>query len=253
MLVAVAAMGSVPAVPSSRPVIGIYPTVGRGSGYYKAYSLWLEQAGADSFVTRAFMDDKELEATFQSMNGFLIPGGGDPFGETVDRLVSRAVAANLANDFFPVWGTCLGFEWLVDHFAKNRSAIGPGFDSEDLPLPLSFKSEAASSRTYSHTNSTMLRWLSSEPITYNAHRKGIEPAAFSSTPALAQEFNVLATGADRNGRGFIAQIEHKTLPVYASRAVRSHSRPRTLTIILTAVASPALSTQVRQPVPSRED
>jgi len=201
----------------ARPIIGIYPTVGRPSPYYEAYKKWLDQAGADSFVMPAVLNNERLEQTFVSMNGFLIPGGGEPFGTTADRIVDRAVAANRAGDYFPVWGTCLGFEWLVDHFANNRSEIVDGFDSEDLPLPLEFTPLASASRTYAATNASLRRWLTTEPITYNAHHEGIGPKRFASSASLADDFNVLATGADRKGRAFVAQVEHARLPIFANQ------------------------------------
>ena len=94
---------------SARPIIGIYPTMdGFAPSYYTAYQRWLDQAGADSFVTPIVLYGEKLEATFMKMNGFLIPGGGPRFGGSVDRMVARAVAANRDGDYFPVWGTCLG-------------------------------------------------------------------------------------------------------------------------------------------------
>jgi len=200
----------------ARPLIGIYPTVGGGKSSYRAYEEWLERAGADSTVTPSKFEGADLEKLFNSINGFLIPGGGDPFGTSVDAMIDRAVKANQAGDYFPVWGTCLGFEWTTDHFAGDRKAITDGFDSEGLALPLDFTAAAADSRIYSAANASLMRWLRTEAITYNAHHEGIDPSRFAGYSGLG-DFNVLATGADRKNKPFVAQIEHKTLPVYANQ------------------------------------
>ena len=158
-----------------RPLIGIYPTVGHSPGAYDEYQSWLSAAGADSRVLPTTFTGAKLEPLFQSLNGFLIPGGGDPFGESVDAMVRRAVRANEGGDYFPVWGTCLGFEWLTDIFGGSRSTIDDGYDSEGLKLPLTFTAAAAASRTYAAQNASVQHWLATEPLTYNLHHEGIEP------------------------------------------------------------------------------
>jgi anthranilate/para-aminobenzoate synthase component II len=52
---------------------------------------------------------------------------------------------------------------------------------------------------------------------YNAHSKGIGPKDFAANAGLAANLTVLATGADRNGREFVAQVEAKSLPIYANQ------------------------------------
>ena len=200
-----------------RPLIGIYPTVGHSPGAYDEYQSWLSAAGADSRVLPTTFTGAKLEPLFQSLNGFLIPGGGDPFGESVDAMVRRAVRANEGGDYFPVWGTCLGFEWLTDIFGGSRSTIDDGYDSEGLKLPLTFTAAAAASRTYAAQNASVQHWLATEPLTYNLHHEGIEPRRFAANKGLHESMNVLATGADRKGRAFVAQMEHKTLPIYGNQ------------------------------------
>jgi gamma-glutamyl hydrolase len=194
-------------------VIGIYPTI--PGSYLDAYKEWLTQEGADSLVLPESFAGQELEQLFQSINGFLIPGGGDPRGSAVEAMVQRAVQANRQGDYFPVWGTCLGFEWLVDIFG-DKPIVG-GFDSEELALPLDFTADAATSRLYQGANSSLMSWLASENITYNAHTEGITPDAFASNAGLVSTFKVLATDVDRQGRSFVSQIEGKALPIYGNQ------------------------------------
>ena len=63
-----------------RPLIGIYPTVGHSPGAYDEYQSWLSAAGADSRVLPTTFTGAKLEPLFQSLNGFLIPGGGNDIG-----------------------------------------------------------------------------------------------------------------------------------------------------------------------------
>jgi gamma-glutamyl hydrolase len=176
---------------ASRPTIGIYPTL-TADNYLHAYQEWLDAAGADSVIFDKAWPSEKTERLFQSVNGFLIPGGGNiDAHSSVDEMVARAVKGNLVGDYFPVWGTCLGFEWLVSIFggcSRGQDAgdavpqpgpavpagrycggdtcMSAGFDAEDLPLPLTFTDAAASSRLYAATNKTEMHWLASEAITY---------------------------------------------------------------------------------------
>ena len=45
--------------------------------------------------------------------------------------------ANDKGDYFPLWGTCLGFELLSVLTADNDSVISP-VDAENISLPLTF-------------------------------------------------------------------------------------------------------------------
>ena len=97
------------------PLIGIYPTM--VPDYYVAYEKWVAQAGGRTVVLPRFFahEPQALERLFASLNGLLIPGGGDFVGNgSVDAMVARATRANREGDYFPIWGTCLGFEYLVD-------------------------------------------------------------------------------------------------------------------------------------------
>eukprot|EP01047_Picozoa_sp_COSAG01_P059968 COSAG01_NODE_7280_length_3273_cov_5.446125_3_plen_116_part_00 len=55
--------------------------------------------------------------------------------------VTSCVFREQAGNPFPVWGTCLGFEWLMEYFGGNR-ALGRGFDSIDWPQPLTFTAQS---------------------------------------------------------------------------------------------------------------
>jgi glutamine amidotransferase PdxT len=60
-------------------------------------------------------------ALFNGINGLLLPGGGvysignssSPFLSAARFLYNLAMDANANGDYFPVWGTCMGFEMLV--------------------------------------------------------------------------------------------------------------------------------------------
>mmetsp|Transcript_30629 Transcript_30629/g.97794 ORF Transcript_30629/g.97794 Transcript_30629/m.97794 type:complete len:290 (+) Transcript_30629:228-1097(+) len=208
------------------PLIGIYPTM--FPDYYEAYADWVAQAGGVSVVLpRNITAPSEVELVFQSINGLLIPGGESFVGNgTVDALIARVLRANLAEaDYFPVWGTCLGFEYMVDILggpgANEPRAPGdpivPGFDAEGLPRPLHLTSAGAGSRLLRGAGAPLLRAAQSENVTYNAHTQGVEPLSFERNTRLNSTLRVVGTSIDRNLRPFVALVEGIVLPFYASQ------------------------------------
>lgn len=224
---ALAAAAALAAATAQQPLIGIYPTM--VPEYYEAYTEYLAQAGGRSVVLpRFFADDPaELDRLFRSINGLLIPGGDRFVGNgSVDAFVARATRANLAEaDYFPIWGTCLGFEYMVD-IVGGRGAmdppapgdpIVPGFDSEGIPLPLNLTRFAKGSRMLRGVGEAVLGWVQRENITYNAHQNGVEPAAFARDERLSAAFRVLGSSVDRKRRPFVALIEGISLPYYGAQ------------------------------------
>lgn len=200
------------ALSTDRPLIGIYPTLGPLFSYYTRYQEWLAQAGADSKILNLIQGPITAEILFQQVNGFLIPGGGDPFFYAVDRMVSRARKGNENGDHFPVWGTCLGFEWLAETYG-GRGILEDGFKSDALAANLTFTQDAVGSSMFGGLNSTMIHWLETEDLTYNAHHKGLEPSTWNSYEALIDNTKILAVSQDEVGRPFVAAFEDKNMPI----------------------------------------
>lgn len=192
---------------ASTPLIGIYPTMPM-KDYLEEFQHWVEQFGARSVILPR---EGDADQWIQNISALLIPGGGGPVAPFAHNLVHRAVKANQDGRFFPVWGTCLGFEWILEIFA-GHAALQPGFDADDLSLPLNFTRQSPG-RLFGSANTSLMTWLSSDSITFNMHDKGIEPAHFWED-ALSNAFELLATSIDRNGRPFVAAIEHREWPIY---------------------------------------
>jgi len=74
----------------------------------------------------------------------LIPGGAANFstsggyGDAARQLYSRAVLKNSQGSYFPVWGTCRGFE-LLTYLANGSKDILTNCKAENVALPLKLK------------------------------------------------------------------------------------------------------------------
>lgn len=123
--------------------------------------------------------------------------------KAVLHLWNLAIASNDAGNFFPVWGTCLGFETITVVAANTPDVLVGGFDSEKLPLPLMLTAAASQSRLLGSAPAAVLAALSTKNVTMNNHRSGSTPATYSSNKRLSDFYNVLSTNIDRNGAPFV--------------------------------------------------
>jgi gamma-glutamyl hydrolase len=48
----------------------------------------------------------------------------------------RCATQNDDGDYFPVWGTCLGHEWLLQIIAEDIEVLDHKFDAWNISLPL---------------------------------------------------------------------------------------------------------------------
>jgi len=212
------------------PVIALLmqPTL-HGSMTPASYVKWLEMAGARVALLPYDADDSQVDAVFKQVNGALWIGGEALVPPSARRMYANAVAAYKVGDIFPIWGTCDGFEWMLQIAAENDSVLTTGFDAEDLPLPLNLTAAASDSRLLSECSSmlvgarqykkmTIRDALSTLPITPNSHHMGVTPADFARFAPLVEAFSVLATNVDRRGKPFVSLMEAKHgLPFWGSQ------------------------------------
>lgn len=202
-----------------------------------SYIKFVESHGARAVPINYNADNATIDALFGSLNGVLFPGGAAKLPPAAQRLWANAIAANAQGDVFPVWGTCLGFEWLVE---LAGGTLDSGFDSENVSLPLVMTAAAPGSRLLSGLNPSLYAMLQDPATTsaFNNHGHGITPADFANTPALVDRFTVLSTSADLNGVPFVSVMEaaDPALPFFG---VQWHPEKNVWELSKTASGTPA--------------
>ena len=188
-----------------------------GSEYIAAsYIKWLEQAGARVIGVPFSATPEETELLFKQMNGVLFPGGATELGGSARTLYELAEASNAAGDFLPVWGTCLGFQWLMQLGARNESdvlCLGC-FDSMNLENKLDLTAAAPTSRLFGSLSSAERSLVAAEKVTFNNHHDGVTPEAFAADAGLAANWTILSTNQGRQGKVYVSTVEHRTRPYY---------------------------------------
>ena len=126
-------------------------------------------------------------------------------------------AANKQGDYFPIWGTCLGFQTVSVLAAGNRSLLSPFTGVDGVSIPLTLTAAANASRLLTGAPARVMNTLTTEDSTVNLHHWGVTPSAYADNPKLDAFFELLSTNVDSNGSVFVSTIEGKELPVYATQ------------------------------------
>jgi len=216
---------------NERPIIGIFsqPSLHgstQGKSYIPAsYIKWLESAGSRVAVIPYDASADTLSKIFQSINGALITGGGQPlllnttYMKTLNFFYQRAIMANDKGDYFPIWGTCMGFQALSIITANDESVLQTyAFDSENLPLPLDFTDKLKDSKLFSKASNDVINTFSNEKSTMNLHHDGVDPSLYlGGNDKLTKFYRLISTNVDKKNKPFGSTIEAYNYPFYATQ------------------------------------
>nr|XP_033785699.1 gamma-glutamyl hydrolase isoform X1 [Geotrypetes seraphini] len=220
----VAGLMSVAAGLNPRPIVGILAQeihikefLSIGKSYIAAsYVKTLESAGARVVPIRLNLTDEEYEHIFYSINGILLPGGGVDLRTSQYANVARifyrlALQANDAGDYFPVWGTCLGFEQLT--VLTSDQLLLTMTDTENITLPLNFTTSPEKSKIFRNFPKDLLHSLELEPMTSNFHSWSLSVQNFTKNEKLRKFYKVVTTNTAGHLE-FISTIEAFEYPIY---------------------------------------
>jgi len=179
----------------------------------KAYVDWFEERGVH--VIPIPYDTTEHQMYFSMINGLVIPGGETSFimkNKTFIATVTQFLELSLQqNEYFPIWGTCFGFElliFLIGNFDKLKQYNAHGF------YPLRITPAGHESRMFKSFPPQYLHYLENNKSCNNNHEFGISPNDFTANEHLRRFYNVLATSVADNGKDYVAAIEAKHYPIY---------------------------------------
>jgi hypothetical protein len=105
----------------------------------------------------------------------LFPGGSTWFNQTNGyseagrHIYDIAVEMNEKGNYFPLWGTCLGFE-LLTYLSANGVEHRARCSSQNQALHLEFKEDFQSSRMFQNAPENIVKILANESVTANFHQ-----------------------------------------------------------------------------------
>jgi len=215
---------------NTRPILGIITEdvdwkTNYGSQYIAAsYVKFIESGGARVVPVRYTMTQSELVTLLGHLNGFLFPGGdsslapSSQYYKSLETIFNYTIKANQNGDYFPLWGTCLGFEELhVLAAGGDRTVLSPVVAS-NFSIPLDFTVDPLTqSRLFASATPDIVRTLGTANVTLNNHVNGVLPSTYKERQELRDFFDVISTDQDKNGVVFISTVEAKNYPIYGAQ------------------------------------
>ncbi|XP_074478292.1 apolipoprotein D-like isoform X2 [Sebastes fasciatus] len=132
---------------NDRPIIGVlaqedfFPNPNRATYIAASYVKFLESAGARVVPVMIDQTPDKYKTLFNSINGILYPGGNvnitsSGYQRSAKIFYDLAIEANKRGDYFPLWGTCLGYEQLT--VLTSGMDLLSRTNTNGVPLPLNF-------------------------------------------------------------------------------------------------------------------
>jgi len=220
---------------TDRPIIGLltmpsdftdrFPRASY-SDFGAAYVKFLEASGNRVVPILYDYDEETLRKLFNSVNGLLFPGGDASLWVnetamtglsnltlTVKKLLKWAVEANEQGDYFPVWGTCLGFESIVISFSENTTL--DTFNDADRTHNLTFLNN--DSYLFRNLPENLKIYTENQAPVFLWHSYGKSYDAFLKEEKLQANFKINTISNDTVNKVYVSSIEHLKYPIFATQ------------------------------------
>ncbi|XP_060789230.1 gamma-glutamyl hydrolase-like [Neoarius graeffei] len=207
------------------PIIGVLaqdvhcPSPERNAYIAASYVKYLESAGARVVPVMINRTEDEYTVLFRSINGILFPGGGasifsSGYAKAAGIFYRLALEANSKGDYFPVWGTCLGFEQLT--LLTSGKSLLSRTNTSGVALPLNFTKEVKDSRMFKDFPEDLMTSLANEPLTENSHHWSVSTEKFNGNEKLKKFYQILSTNTDGQTE-FVSTVEAYDFPIYGTQ------------------------------------
>ena len=197
------------------------------------YPIYLGGSGAKIIPLSYSLPEKNMTELLSKLNGVLVTGGTadfaiynedtkkyemTPFGKAGKFIIETAKRMNDNDDYFPIWGTCMGFQLLAFVISGDPEIPKKGCNCSNYNAALLFTQEGRTSKMFSIFSKDEMRSFEERGLTYNNHRYYVDSEDFSNHKELRDTFNILAYSTDiEKKRVFISAMEGKKYPFYGTQ------------------------------------
>ncbi|XP_045766244.1 gamma-glutamyl hydrolase A-like isoform X2 [Maniola jurtina] len=216
---------------NDRPILGVlsqeqslylhskFPEENYTSYIAASYVKDIEKSGARVVPILIGKDRSYYRDIMGKINGVLFPGGATYFNQSHgyadagQHIYELAQELNNAGDYFPIFGTCLGFELLLilasGRGQKENRITCRSYENR----PLNFTQNFRKSKMFREASEDIIDILKNKDVTVNVHQFCIVDDNLKSHN-LTKDWRVTSYSNDENGVSFVASIEHKRYPFY---------------------------------------
>ena len=168
-------------------------------------------------------DTKNLKYYFDRIHGLYIPSGGAfatsqvAYYKVCKSLIKMAIKSNDMGYYFPIWGSCMGFQQMliVADGMDNVNGLLNNFDSyKHYKTNTRITLEGDRSKFIKGIDAKTLRNITKNKSTLHNHMLGISPDKFNKRRQLSAFYKIVSTSNDRKGKEFVNMIEGIHYPFY---------------------------------------
>ena len=194
------------------------------------YTQYLNTAGARVVPLSFKLQGEPLMNLMRQLNGVLFTGGSTafalfnettkkydltPFGKGAKRVFHYAKEINDNGVYFPIWGTCMGFQLLNFLITEDPTIVKGGCSAMNFNAELIFTPKATTSRMFSIFSYKEMKYFSEKGLTYNSHHYFVDYLDYFKYLELGKFYDVLAYSKDKDNKvAFITAMEAKHYPFY---------------------------------------
>lgn len=197
-----------------------------------SYVQFVEGGGARAVAISYKWNETRLRAEMSRINGIVLTGGDTrividgkmtDYGKGAQRIYNIALDMNHNGTYFPIWGTCLGYELILVATADDPGLLQNCSNCTNYSTFLRFanadEDPRANSRLFAAFPARHLHAMATENVTYNYHSRMVDNVTFYAHSRIVENFTLLAHSPWLNDSSafFVSAIEHKVYPVYATQ------------------------------------
>jgi gamma-glutamyl hydrolase len=188
------------------------------------YLDWVEMSGAVPVIIP--YNTQYLVEYLNTVNGVMWVGGAIENEEThsqtqyvtlrkaYEHAFKYAIQENQNGNYYPIWGTCLGFDFLALMGQKNHELSQMSKIHKTRAGTLRFKGDSRLRRVFSKT---MQQRFAKEPVTRQLHSNGFNPES-NQTIHMHPYLKIISVDtSDRSPQKFVNAFEYKHFPFYGTQ------------------------------------
>jgi gamma-glutamyl hydrolase len=100
---------------------------GKNSFIMEAYVNFMEVAGARVVAIVREEDPAITDEKLKKVNGILFPGGDGDYLAIGEHIFKTLIKENDSGNFYPLWGTCLGYENMAIFASDSGNPLTPHY------------------------------------------------------------------------------------------------------------------------------
>ncbi|EGR34587.1 peptidase C26 family protein, putative [Ichthyophthirius multifiliis] len=192
-----------------------------------SYVKWIEASGGRPIAIPYDISDQEIDFYLSKINGIVFPGGNASLWEyepsatgfanmtiTGTKILKKVIQMNQNGTFFPLLGTCLGYELIVLGLTGNEKVLDH-LNSTNHVLNTHVFLNISS--VYSQFQPSSIDYIQKGKALFYNHRYGLSLKTFFGNKILSEFFNLSAFSTDSNGVKFVSSLEGKDFPVFVNQ------------------------------------